>query len=65
MNRNNEKNKLLLKWEKIFIERQKLYKKYLIDQQDKERRKRKEEKIRKDIEKKIEEEKIYKIQKEK
>ena len=65
LNRNNEKNKLLLKWEKIFIERQKLYKKYLVEQQDKERKKRKEEKIRKDIEKKIEEEKMFKIQKEK
>ena len=56
---------MLLKWEKIFIDRNKLYQKYLIDQQEKERRKRKEEKIRKEIEKKIEEKKMFKIQQEK
>ena len=65
LNKNNEKNKMLLKWEKIFIDRNKLYQKYLIDQQEKERRKRKEEKIRKEIEKKIEEKKMFKIQQEK
>ena len=62
---NKEKNKLLIKWQKIFIERQKLYKKYLMDKQDKERKKRKEERIKKDIEKRIEQQKIYQIQKEK
>ena len=65
LTKNNEKNKLLLKWEKIFIERQKLYQKYLIDQQDKERKKRKNERMRKDMEKKIEEEKMLKIRQEK
>ena len=65
LNKNNEKNKLLLKWEKIFIDRNKLYQKYLIDQQEKERKKRKEERIRKEIEKKIEEKRMFKIQQEK
>jgi len=65
LTKNNEKNKLLLKWEKIFIERQKLYQKYLLDLQDKERKKRKKERIRKDMEKKIEEEKMQKIRQEK
>ena len=64
LSKNKEKNKLLLKWEKIFIERQKLYKKYLLDQRDKERKKRKEAKIRKEFEKRIEEQKMFKIRKE-
>ena len=65
LNKNNEKNKMLLKWEKIFIDRNKLYQKYLVDQQEKERKKRKEERIRKEIEKKIEEKRMFKIQQEK
>ena len=58
LNNNKEKNKLLMRWEKIFIERQKLYRKYLVDQQEKERKRRKEEKKQKELEKKIEEQKI-------
>ena len=65
LNKISEKNKLLIKWEKIFIERQKLYKKYLLDQQEKERRKRKEDNIKKVIEQQIEEQKIYNLQQEK
>ena len=65
LNKISEKNKLLIKWEKIFIERQKLYKKYLFDQQEKERRKRKEENINKIIEQQIEEKKIYNLKQEK
>ena len=64
LNKNKEKNKLLLKWEKIFIERQKLYKRYLLEQQDKERKKRKEAKMRKDLEKRIEEQKMLEFRKE-
>ena len=62
--KNVEKNKILIKWEKIFIERQKLYQKYLVDQQQKERKKRKDERKRKNYEKHIEEQKMYEIQKE-
>ena len=65
LNNNTEKNKILLKWEKTFIDRNKLYQKYLVDQQEKERKKRKEERIRKEIEKKIEEKRMFKIQQEK
>ena len=64
LSKNNEKNRLLLKWEKTFAERNKLYQKYLLDQQEKERKKRKEERIRKEIEKKIEEQKMFKIRQE-
>ena len=62
--KNVEKNKILIKWEKIFIERQKLYQKYLVDQQQKERKKRKDERKRKNYEKQIEEQKMHEIQKE-
>jgi hypothetical protein len=65
LNKNNEKNRMLLKWERIFINRNKLYQRYLVEQQEKERRKRKEERIRKEIEKKIEENRMFKIQQEK
>ena len=65
LNNNTEKNKILFKWEKTFIDRNKLYQKYLVDQQEKERKKRKEERIRKEIEKKIEEKRMFKIQQEK
>ena len=64
LEKNNEKNKLLMKWERIFIERQKLYQRYLADQQQKERKKRKNERIIKDYQKKIEEQKMFEIQKE-
>ena len=64
LNNNNEKNIMLLKWEKIFIDRNKLYQKYLVDQKEKERRKRKEERLRKELEKLIEDKKIFKIQQE-
>ena len=64
LDKNNEKNKLLMKWERIFIERQKLYQRYLADQQQKERKKRKNERIIKDYQKKIEEQKMFEIQKE-
>ena len=64
LSKNNEKNRLLLKWEKTFAERNKLYQKYLLDQQEKEKKKRKEERIRKEIEKKIEEQKMFKIRQE-
>ena len=64
LEKNNEKNKLLIKWERIFIERHKLYQRYLVDQQQKERKKRKNERIIKDYQKKIEEQKIFEIQKE-
>ena len=62
--KNVEKNKILIKWEKIFIERKKLYQRYLVDQQQKERKKRKDERKRKNYEKHIEEQKMYEIQKE-
>ena len=65
LTKNIEKNKLLLKWEKTFTDRQKLYKKYLIEQQDKERKKRKKETLRKEFEKKIEQEKMLKMKEEK
>jgi len=64
LEKNNEKNKLLIKWERIFIERHKLYQRYLVDQQQKERKKRKNERIIKDYQKKIEEQKMFEIQKE-
>ena len=64
LEKNSEKNKLLIKWERIFIERHKLYQRYLVDQQQKERKKRKNERIIKDYQKKIEEQKMFEIQKE-
>jgi hypothetical protein len=65
MNKNIEKNKLLLKWEKIFIDRQKMYKNYLVELQKKERRKRKQQKIQKEIDEKIHQEKLKQYEQEK
>ena len=65
MNNNKEKNKLLLRCEKIFIERQKLYLKYLADQQEKERKRRRQEKKQKELEKNIEQLKIKNFNKKK
>ena len=65
MNKNIEKNKLLLKWEKIFKDRQKLYKNYLVELQKKERRKRKQQKIQKEIDEKIHQEKLKQYEQEK
>jgi hypothetical protein len=65
MTKNTQKNKILLKWEKIFVDRQKLYQKYLIEQQDKERKKRRKEKLRQTLEKHMEQEKMLKIEQEK
>ena len=62
LNKNSEKNKILLKWEKILADKNKLYLKYLAEQKEKERRKkRKEEKLKKEME----EQRLTKIQKEK
>lgn len=61
LNKNSEKNKILLKWEKIMTDKNKLYQKYLAEQKEKERKKRKEEKLKKEIE----EQKLIKIQQEK
>jgi hypothetical protein len=59
---NSEKNKILLKWEKILTEKNKLYQKYIAEQKEKEReKKRKEEKLQKEME----EQRLIKIQKEK
>ena len=65
MNKNIEKNKLLLKWEKIFKDRQKMYKNYLAELQKKERRKRKQQKTQKEIDEKIHQEKLKQYEKEK
>ena len=65
MNKNMEKNKLLLKWDKIFKERQKMYKYYLIELEKKERQKRKQLKIQKEIDEKIYQEKLKQFKKEK
>ena len=65
MNKNIEKNKLLLKWEKIFKDRQKMYQNYLVELQKKERRKRKQQKIQKEIDEKIHMEKLKQFEKEK
>ena len=65
MNKNIEKNKLLLKWDKIFKERQKLYKNYLIELEKKERQKRKQQKLQKEIDEKIHKEKLKQYEKEK
>ena len=65
MNKNIEKNKLLLKWDKIFKERQKLYKSYLIELEKKERQKRKQQKLQKEIDEKIHKEKLKQYEKEK
>ena len=65
MNKNIEKNKLLLKWEKIFKDRQKLYKNYLVELQKKERRKRKQQKTQKEIDEKIHQEKLKQYEQEK
>ena len=66
MNKNIEKNKLLLKWDKIFKERQRLYKNYLIELEKKERQKRKQQKLQKELDEKIYKEKLkqYENQKE-
>jgi hypothetical protein len=62
LNQNSEKNKILLKWEKILTEKNKLYQKDLAEQKEKEReKKRKEEKLQKEME----EQRLIKIQKEK
>ena len=61
LNKNSEKNKILLKWEKIFTDKNKLYQKYLAEQKEKERKKRKEEKLKKEIE----EQRLIKIQQDK
>jgi translation initiation factor 3 subunit A len=62
LNQNSEKNKILLKWEKILTENNKLYQKDLAEQKEKEReKKRKEEKLQKETE----EQRLIKIQKEK
>jgi hypothetical protein len=59
---NSEKNKILLKWEKILTDKNKLYIKELVEQKEKEmRKKREEEKIKKEME----EQRLIKIQKEK
>ena len=65
MNKNIEKNKLLLKWEKIFKDRQKMYQNYLVELQKKERRKRKQQKIQKEIDEKIHMEKLKQFEQEK
>ena len=65
MNKNIEKNKLLLKWDKIFRERQKMYKHYLVELEKKERQKRRQQKIQKEIDEKIYREKIKKFEQEK
>ena len=61
LNKNSEKNKILLKWEKILTDKNKLYQKYLAEQKEKERKKRKEEKLKKEIE----EQRLIKIQQDK
>jgi len=62
LNKNSEKNKILLKWEKILTDKNKLYQKYLNEQKEKERKKRKEEKLKKEME---EQQRLIKIQQEK
>ena len=65
MNKNIEKNKLLLKWDKIFKDRQKMYKHYLVELEKKERQKRRQQKIQKEIDERIYREKIKKYEQEK
>ena len=65
MNKNMEKNKLLLKWDKIFKERQKMYKNYLIELEKKERQKRKQQKLQKEIDERIHSEKLKQYEQEK
>ena len=65
MNKNIEKNKLLLKWDKAFKERQKLYKTYLIELEKRERQKRKQQKLQKEMDEKIYKEKLKLYEKEK
>ena len=65
MNKNMEKNKLLLKWDKIFKERQKMYKNYLIELEKKERQKRKQQKLQKEIDERIHREKLKQYEQEK
>ena len=64
MNKNIEKNKLLLKWGKIFKERQKMYKYYLIELEKKEIEKRKQEKKQKEIDDLILQEKMKQFKQE-
>ena len=65
MNKNIEKNKLLLKWDKIFKDRQKMYKHYLVELEKKERQKWRQQKIQKEIDERIYREKIKKYEQEK
>ena len=62
MEKNSEKNKILLKWEKEFKEQQFKYHIYL---QKKERRERKESQLQKEMEKKLNKEKNKDLEKQK
>ena len=65
MNKNIEKNKLLLKWDKVFKDRQKLYKSYLIELEKKERQKRRQLKLQKELDEKKYQEKLRKYENQK
>jgi hypothetical protein len=63
MNKNIEKNELLLKWDKIFRERQKMYASYLKELEKKEREKRRQQRIQKKNDEKLLREKMKQFEK--
>ena len=63
MNKNIEKNELLLKWDRIFRERQKMYASYLKELEKKEREKRRQQRIQKKNDEKLLREKMKQFEK--